>query len=460
MDATWTGSVAGRGGIAVVVAAAATAVWELALRDTATPVSVDQALARFRADVRLGHTPIPRRRLRLCHERLRGDQRSWRPAAPLSGALDGHGRAWRLRHDPALGRAHVAFEPLRDLPARDIARRLDGDPSIRRAGRPPDVASAGRRAGSRRTRTRRDEPLRLSGAIASSAVPVPSSARSRSTWAARRVAASTSASRCRERRCPRADRRGALARATVRPAAPHRLRRDDEERLADRGCHVLGAVQAALDLTRAETVSEGRRARLRLAPDGRPRPAAPFGRGPAAARVLSGVIRMASLAGGALPAGPAHALARAGGTVEWAVRPAKRRILAENLGHAVGLPADDVRVRALVRREVVNEARRSVDLLWAMRRPHELLDRHEGHRLRAHPRGSGRKHGVILSSLHLGGWEVATAIPAAVVPGAHNRDCRRRLAGLGNRSVPGGGGPGAPQRDGARLERGGSVAAW
>ena len=47
------------GGIAVVVAAVATAVWELALRDTATPVSVDQALARFRADVRLGHTPIP-----------------------------------------------------------------------------------------------------------------------------------------------------------------------------------------------------------------------------------------------------------------------------------------------------------------------------------------------------------------------------------------------------------------
>ncbi len=163
-------------------------------------------------------------------------------------------------------------------------------------------------------------------------------------------------------------------------------------------------------------MSEGRRARLRLAPDGRPRPAAPFGRGPAAARVLSGVIRMASLAGGALPAGPAHALARAGGTVEWAVRPAKRRILAENLGHAVGLPADDVRVRALVRREVVNEARRSVDLLWAMRRPHELLT---GTRVTGsehiHEALAG-KHGVILSSLHLGGWEVATAIPAAVVP--------------------------------------------
>jgi hypothetical protein len=47
------------GGIAVVVAAAATAVWELALRDTATPVTVDAALARFRAGVKRGHAPIP-----------------------------------------------------------------------------------------------------------------------------------------------------------------------------------------------------------------------------------------------------------------------------------------------------------------------------------------------------------------------------------------------------------------
>jgi KDO2-lipid IV(A) lauroyltransferase len=128
------------------------------------------------------------------------------------------------------------------------------------------------------------------------------------------------------------------------------------------------------------------------------------------------VIRVASLAGGALPAGPAHALARAGGTVEWAVRPAKRRILAENLGHAVGLPPHDLRVRALVRREVVNEARRSVDLLWALRRPHDLRTSTSVTGSEHIHEALAGKHGVILSSLHLGGWEVATAIPAAVVP--------------------------------------------
>ncbi len=163
-------------------------------------------------------------------------------------------------------------------------------------------------------------------------------------------------------------------------------------------------------------MSAGRLGRRRIAPDGSPRPDAPFGRGPAAARVLSGVIRGASMVGGAIPPGVAHAIARAGGTGEWALRPAKRRILAVNLGHAVALPPDDPRVRALVRREIVNEARRSADVLWALRRPHEL-------RQSTSVTGSGHIHealaagrGVILSSLHLGGWEVATAIPAAVVP--------------------------------------------
>ncbi len=157
-------------------------------------------------------------------------------------------------------------------------------------------------------------------------------------------------------------------------------------------------------------------ARLRLAPDGRPRPEAPFGRGPAAARVLGRVIDGASAVGGLLPARVAHGLAQAGGTLEWAARPAKRRVLAENLGHALGLPADDPEVRRLVRREVVNEAHRSADVLWALARPDEL---------RATTSIGGAHHirdalsagnGVILSSLHLGGWEVATAIPAVVVP--------------------------------------------
>lgn len=158
------------------------------------------------------------------------------------------------------------------------------------------------------------------------------------------------------------------------------------------------------------------RGRLRLAPDGRPRPEAPFGRGPAAARVLSKVIDGASTVGGVLPARLAHGMAQVGGTLEWAARPAKRRVLAENLGHALGLTPDHPDVRRLVRREVVNEAHRSADVLWALSRPDELraTTAIEG----AHHIRDALSHGngVILSSLHLGGWEVATAIPAVVVP--------------------------------------------
>jgi lauroyl/myristoyl acyltransferase len=184
------------------------------------------------------------------------------------------------------------------------------------------------------------------------------------------------------------------------------------------------------------------RGRLRLAPDGRPRPEAPFGRGPAAARVLSKVIDGASSVGGVLPARVAHGLARAGGTVEWAARPAKRRVLAENLGHALGLPPGHPDVRRLVRCEVVNEAQRSADVLWALSRPDELrattvID--GAHHIRE---ALADGNGVILSSLHLGGWEVATAIPAVVVPVpttalveddwlAWAIDGRRAAAGLG-----------------------------
>ena len=162
--------------------------------------------------------------------------------------------------------------------------------------------------------------------------------------------------------------------------------------------------------------SPGPRERLRLAPDGLPRPDAPFGRGPTAARVLGRVIDGASAAGAVLPAGVAHGLARVGGTLEWAVRPAKRRVLAENLGHALGLPPDHPDVRHLVRREVVNEAHRSADVLWALSRPQEL-------RATTAIEGSGHVHdalshgnGLILSSLHLGGWEVATPMAVVVVP--------------------------------------------
>src|SRR6266542_3272214 len=107
---------------------------------------------------------------------------------------------------------------------------------------------------------------------------------------------------------------------------------------------------------------------LTLAPDGAPRPQAPFGRGPVAARILAKVIDGSAWAGSHVPAPVTHALAVAGGHAEWALRPGKRQALATNLAHAVGLLPDDRQVRRSVRREIVNEARRSADLLWALGR--------------------------------------------------------------------------------------------
>jgi lauroyl/myristoyl acyltransferase len=102
--------------------------------------------------------------------------------------------------------------------------------------------------------------------------------------------------------------------------------------------------------------------------------------------------------------------------VEWALRPGKRRRLASNLCHAVGLPSDHPDVKGVVRREVVNEARRSADFLWALRRPEELVATTEvaggEHVLHALARGNG----VLLVSTHLGGWEVATALAREIVP--------------------------------------------
>jgi len=156
--------------------------------------------------------------------------------------------------------------------------------------------------------------------------------------------------------------------------------------------------------------------RLRLAPDGRPRPNAPFGRGPLAARVLRGAILGASAVAGRLPAGLVHPAAALGSTAEWALRSAKRRRLAENLCHTLGLPPGHPAVRELVRREVRNEAQRSADFLWALAKPAELV---------ATTRIDGREHiddalargrGVLLVSTHVGGWEVATALAKEVVP--------------------------------------------
>jgi len=157
-------------------------------------------------------------------------------------------------------------------------------------------------------------------------------------------------------------------------------------------------------------------AALRLAPDGNPRPDAPFGQGPLAARVLRGAIVAASATAARLPVAVVDPLTRVGATAEWAVRPAKRRRLAANLCHTLGLPSDHPDVRDLVRREVHSEARRSADFLWALARPDELLatTRIDGreHLVEALSRGNG----VLLVSTHVGGWEVATALARAVVP--------------------------------------------
>lgn len=46
-------------GATVLVAVAAAVVWQVVLRDTATPASIDDALARYRAAAALGETPVP-----------------------------------------------------------------------------------------------------------------------------------------------------------------------------------------------------------------------------------------------------------------------------------------------------------------------------------------------------------------------------------------------------------------
>jgi lauroyl/myristoyl acyltransferase len=155
---------------------------------------------------------------------------------------------------------------------------------------------------------------------------------------------------------------------------------------------------------------------LRLAPDGSPRPEAPFGQGPLAARMLRAALVGASATVGRLPAGVAHGLAAVGSTVEWAVRPAKRRRLAENLCHVLGAAPEDPAVSNLVRREVRNEGRRSVDLLWALAKPDELRTTTviggEEHIREA----IGHGRGIVLVSTHVGGWEVATSLAREFVP--------------------------------------------
>jgi KDO2-lipid IV(A) lauroyltransferase len=127
---------------------------------------------------------------------------------------------------------------------------------------------------------------------------------------------------------------------------------------------------------------------------------------------LGRVIDVAVWAGSRVPARPAHALAVLGGHLEWALRPAKRRRLSANLVHAVGATASRRRIGALVRREVVNEARRSADLLWALGRRDEFLATVELDGIEHARRVADSGRGLLLLGLHVGGWEVATAVPA------------------------------------------------
>ena len=157
--------------------------------------------------------------------------------------------------------------------------------------------------------------------------------------------------------------------------------------------------------------------RWATAPDGKARPDAPFGRGPFAARVLGRVIDAAAFLGCRLPRPVASVFAAIGGHAEWALRPGKRRTLAENLAHAIGSPPSSAAaVRDLVRREVVNEARRSVDLLWAIGRPTSLLANVEVIGVENAVAALARGKGMVLAGAHVGGWEVVAAVPAAVLP--------------------------------------------
>ena len=193
----------------------------------------------------------------------------------------------------------------------------------------------------------------------------------------------------------------------------------DDERLADRRRPLPRARGAPADLPYSQEVSCGRQGASGGAPPRSRRKAAPGGTLRTRAARRTGPAR-GDLGGehrrGLATRATAHRLAVVGGNAEWALRPAKRRALAENLGHAVGLEPGDPETRALVRREIVNEARRSADLLWALGRPDALLAstvvEGRAHVLTALERGNG----VLLVSAHVGGWEVATALPRAIVP--------------------------------------------
>lgn len=131
---------------------------------------------------------------------------------------------------------------------------------------------------------------------------------------------------------------------------------------------------------------------------------------------LARVIDGAAWVGSRLPAWLAHGLAVVGGNIQWALRPKRRRSLAANLCHAVGASPDGPLVKRTVRRVMVNESRAAADLLWAIGRPREFLDTVVYENWHFVDDTVSEDRGLILAGTHLGGWEVATAIPGEKVP--------------------------------------------
>lgn len=131
------------------------------------------------------------------------------------------------------------------------------------------------------------------------------------------------------------------------------------------------------------------------------------------AMALRTTIAAAAAVGGRLSPATAGRLAVIGGTLEWALRPRKRRILAANLAHVKGYDQRHPWVRRAVREEMRNEARRSADFLWSVAFPEQVAGacRIEG---REHlERAMGAGHGAILAAPHLGDWEVV--VPAVAL---------------------------------------------
>ena len=135
-----------------------------------------------------------------------------------------------------------------------------------------------------------------------------------------------------------------------------------------------------------------------------------------AARMLARVIDGAAWVGSRVPVWLSHALARIGGNLLWATRPKRRRRLAFNVCHAVAAELDDPQVRRLVRRVMVNESHAAADLLWSLGRPQEFLDTVVYENWDRVDEIAREGRGLLLAGTHIGGWEVATAIPGAKLP--------------------------------------------